>query len=111
MRDENFLAESLEASGHTGQEIGSNQSDISGSEIEISALLNTSHQNPPLSSPNVRKQHKASDLGQVFQGSGREAMDTVTQNDINQIILSQLNTLGERLSNIEKRKQQIALEN
>ena len=34
-------------------------------------------------------------------------MDRVTQNDINQIILSQLNALGERLTNMEKNSKKV----
>ena len=41
-RDGDFLAGSLEASGLAGQVSDSDQSDISGSDIDISALLNSS---------------------------------------------------------------------
>ena len=40
-RDEDFLAGSLEASGHAGRVPDSDQSDISGSDIDLSALLNS----------------------------------------------------------------------
>ena len=55
-RDEEFLMESLEASGHAGQVFDSDQSDLSRSDIDISALLNTSDQN------------KVTQPGQVPQG-------------------------------------------
>ena len=57
-RDEEFLTESLEASGHTGQVFDSDQSDIRRSGIDISALLNTSDQNSPVSSHIAKKHHK-----------------------------------------------------
>ena len=57
-RDEEFLTESLEVSGHAGQVFDSDQPDISGSDIDISALLNTFDQNSAVSSPTVKKHHK-----------------------------------------------------
>ena len=99
-RDEDFFAGSLEASGHAGQVPDSDQSDINGSDIDISALLNSSDQNSPSSSPTVTNN------GQASRGPGEGgSTDYVTQNDINQIILSQLNALGERLTNMEKNSQ------
>ena len=44
-------------------------------------------------------------LGRGFSASvGRRSADSVSQNDINQIILAQLSALGERLDNMEKNK-------
>ena len=99
--DEDFLTGSLEASGQAGQVSDSDQSDISGSDIDISTLLNTSEQNSPISSPVKGKTHTTKS-GQMSQGLGEGgSSDHVTQNDINHIILSQLTALGERLANIE----------
>ena len=76
MRDEDFLAESLESSRQTGPVFGSDQSDICGSNIDTSTILNAlDHQNSLLSPPNVRKQHKASDSGQFSRGLGQGGVD------------------------------------
>ena len=85
------MTESLEASGHTGQ--------VWATHIDISALLNTSDQNSPLSSLTVKNKSKGCTTrsGSSEVGGGGST-DPVTQNDINQIILSQLNALGERLT-------------
>ena len=102
------MAGSLEASGHAGQVPDSDQSDISGSDIDISALLNSSDQNSPASSPTVKKSQKITNSGQASRGPGEGgSTDSVTQNDINQIILSQLNALGERLTNMENNSQKV----
>ena len=102
-RDEDFLTGSLDASEYAGQVSDSDQSDIGGSDIDISALLNTSEQNSPISSP-VKRKHTNIQPGQVSQGVGEGgSSDRVTQNDINQIILSQLTALGERLTNMENK--------
>ena len=68
-RDEDFLTGSLEASGQAGQVSDSDQSDINGSDIDISALLNTSEQNSPMSSPVKGKPH-TTQSGQMSQGLG-----------------------------------------
>ena len=78
-------------------------SDISRSDIDILALLDILDQNFPLSILNFKQQQQASDSSQVSQGGRkRRSTDAVTQSDIDQITLSQLNALGERLSNTEK---------
>ena len=69
-RNEDVLAESFEASGHTEQVFGPYQSDISGSDIDISALLNSFDQNSLLSFPTVKNQNKVRQLGHVSQGWG-----------------------------------------
>ena len=101
-RDEDFLTGSLEASGQAGQVSDSDQSDISVSDIDISALLNTSEQNSPISSPVKGKLH-TTQSGQMSQGLGEGGgvFGPCHKNDINHIILSQLTALGERLANIE----------
>ena len=94
--------ESLEASSHAGQVSDSNHSDTGESDIDISGLLHVSGQNSPVSSPMAKKQLNVVNPGQASQGPGEGGLtDLVTQNDINQIILSQLNALGERLTNME----------
>ena len=68
-RDEDFLTGLLEASGPAGQVSDSDQSDIGRSDIDISALLNTSKQNSPIPSP-VNRKHTNTQPGQVSQGVG-----------------------------------------
>ena len=77
-RDEDFLAGSLEASGHAGQVPDSDQSDISGSHIDISALLNSSDQNSPSSSPTVKKSQKITNSGQASRGPGEGGPQTLS---------------------------------
>ena len=63
----------------------------------------------PPSTSKVQKQPKASVSGQASLGLGKgESADAVTQNDINQIIKSQLNVLGEHLSKIVKNTNKLA---
>ena len=67
--------------------------------------MQVSDQNSPVSFPIVKKEHTIKNAGHAYKGPGEGgggSTDPVTQNDINQIILSQLNALGKRLTNMEK---------
>ena len=77
-RDEDFLTGSLEASGHAGQVSDSDQSDIGRSDIDISALLNTSEQNSPIFSPVNRKHHTNAQPRQASQGVGEGGRRTLS---------------------------------
>ena len=101
MKDEEFLAESLASSG-TGQVFDYEHSDDSTSDIDILALLN--HSDQKLSSPivNFGKTAGAGGSGLVSGGPGSGSADSVSQSDINQTILAQLNSLDEQLGSMEK---------
>ena len=104
-RDDEYLAETLALSSGTGQVFDSEQSDTSTSDIDIYALLDHSDQN--LSSPHLAssKGAQAGSLGRVSSASeGRDSVDSVSQSDINQIILAQLSALGECLDILKKLK-------
>ena len=77
-RGEDFLTESLEASGHAGQVFNSDHSGTSESDIDISGLLNVSDQNSPVSSPTVKIHHKIAHPGQVSQGAGVGGRQTLS---------------------------------
>ena len=84
-RDEDFLTGSLEAFGQAGQVSDSDQSDISGSDIDLSALLNTSEQNSSISSP--VKVH-TTQSGQMSQGLGEGGLRTMSHKVISIILFS-----------------------
>ena len=101
-KDNEFLAETMASSSETGQVFDSEQSDTSNSDIDISAHLDQNLSFPHLASG---KGAQAGAPGQVSGASERrDFADSVSQSDINQIILAQLSALGERLDNIEKIK-------
>ena len=98
--DEEFLAASRGSlDPHSGQVL-SDQSD-SGSDIDISGLLDISNQNLSFSDSS------SVNHGAAVSGSGGPKASScspinVDQNMINQQILAQLNALGKRLNSIEK---------
>ena len=101
--DDEFLANSLRSHSGIGQVFVSDDSDTSSSDIDISALLESDQNSSPQPSASGTGA-RSHDLGQGPRsggGSGKN-LDTVSQNDINQIILSQLSALGDRLDKIEK---------
>ena len=101
VKDDDILAETL-ASSRAVQVSDSEHSDDSLSDIDISALLN--HSDKKLSSPSVDSVKGAGAGGSGLSASGsggRGSNGSVSQNDINQIILS-LSSLGERLDSMEK---------
>ena len=98
----NVLAGSLRSPSETWRVFDSDNSDTSSPEIDISALLKSDH--------NSSTKHFVSDtdaksdgLGQGPSATGEGgASNFVSQNDINQMFLSQLAALDDRLNKKEK---------
>ena len=87
----------------TGQVFDSEHSDDSISDIDISALLDHSDQKLSLPSTHSVNSAKAGGSGRASGGTGGKGSNSsVSQNYINQIILAQLGSLGERLDSMEK---------
>ena len=104
------MTQTLGASYPSPGQVSLNQSDsTSSSDLDISALLNTSDK--ICSSPDVGSDKSAKFTGHVhvsgwFQTVSRD-QKSPSQADINKQILSQLSRLGDRLTNIEKVQQSI----
>ena len=102
--DADFMAETLRTT-RPGQVSDLEHSDDSTSDINISALLDHSDQNLSSCPTHSDKGAGAGGSGSASRAGGaRGTGNIVSQNEINQIILAQLNSLGDRLDNMEKNK-------
>ena len=107
--DEEFLIQTLGASHPSPGQVSFNQSDsTSSSDLDVSALLNTSEK--ICSSPEFGSGKSAIPTSRAHV-SGRvrsevKEQTNPSQADINHQILAQLSRLGDRLTNIEKVQQQ-----
>ena len=100
VKDDDFLAETLASSTGTGQVFDSEPSDDSILYIDISALLDQKLSSLSMHSVNNAK---AGGSGLASGGTGGKGSNSsVSQNDINQIILAPLSSLGEHLDSMEE---------